>query len=222
MTRRYWNIRSQWDGSAVLSSDKQYRYVLSRIKRTLFSIGDTSVTHADQVNELRTKEFQKALYWIMLNPSAADADFNDATIFRCIRIADNLKYSVIYVYNLFVEIQTNPQILVNLPNWNPYAFDYIEKCFSFAQYNKESRVICAWGECPRMANKRFFTEYMKRANYVRDMADKYKVPAYCLDVTMRTGSPRHPLYFKTDVELYPYNDWTRPNRYYNKYMRLDK
>ena len=104
---------------AILSKDRKYRYVLSRIwdetKPTVMIIG--------------------------LNPSTADETENDPTIIRCIDFAKFWGYGGVYMLNLFGFRATKPKDMFNADE--PIGQDndkYIE------EYSKIcDKVICAWG-----------------------------------------------------------------------------
>lgn len=76
---------------ADLSEDKLYRYHLCRI-------WEPSLTD---------------IAWLMLNPSTADAEKDDATIRRCINFSREWGYGGIRVYNLFALRATNPHVLMS-------------------------------------------------------------------------------------------------------------
>jgi len=104
---------------AILSKDRKYRYVLSRIwdetKPTVMIIG--------------------------LNPSTADETENDPTIIRCIDFAKSWGYGGVYMLNLFGFRATKPTDMFKAEE--PIGQDndkYIE------EYSKIcDKVICAWG-----------------------------------------------------------------------------
>ncbi len=104
---------------AILSEDRKYRYVLSRIwdesKPTVMIIG--------------------------LNPSTADETENDPTIVRCIDFAKSWGYGGVYMLNLFGFRATQPKDMFNtkepIGNENDkYIYEYSKIC---------DKVICAWG-----------------------------------------------------------------------------
>jgi hypothetical protein len=104
---------------AILSADRKYRYVLSRIwdesKPTVMIIG--------------------------LNPSTADEEKNDPTIIRCINFAKNWGYGGVYMLNLFGFRATQPKNMFNAENPigdenDKYIVKYSKIC---------DKVICAWG-----------------------------------------------------------------------------
>ena len=75
-------------GTATLSADRAYRYVLTR-----------------------RWDDGPVMTWIMLNPSTADADTDDPTIRRCIGFARREGCGAIRVVNLFALRATSPNAL---------------------------------------------------------------------------------------------------------------
>lgn len=76
-------------GTAVLSEDGRYRYLLSRI-------WDERLPRAT---------------FVMLNPSTADADTDDPTIRRCLRFAKSWRCGRFNVVNLYALRATDPREL---------------------------------------------------------------------------------------------------------------
>jgi hypothetical protein len=104
---------------AILSKDRKYRYVLSRI----------------------WDESKPMIMIIGLNPSTADETKNDPTITRCINFAKSWEYGGVYMLNLFAFRATLPKDMIEeeepIGNEND---SYINK------YSKLSeKVVCAWG-----------------------------------------------------------------------------
>lgn len=154
---------------AVISECGKYRYLLRRIW-----------DHAKP----------RALF-VMLNPSTADAEIDDATIRSCIRLSTGLGYGSLEVVNLFGLRATNPAELEKAADpIGPQNADIGD-----AAINRCDVVICAWG-AHHMAERR-----------ARDMVAwvrGWKPTAYCLGAT-KSGAPKHPLYIKsgTLLEVYP-------------------
>jgi len=110
---------------ALLSPCRQYRYLL-----------------------WRTWDLDKPkMLWIMLNPSTADAEVNDATISVCMGRARLLGYGGIVVANLFALRATHPQALYAdgvrpicgddmIGRYTRFLMDVVEHC---------GVVVCAWG-----------------------------------------------------------------------------
>ena len=104
---------------AILSEDRKYRYVLSRI----------------------WDESKPMIMIIGLNPSTADETKNDPTITRCMNFAKSWKYGGVYMLNLFAFRATLPKDMIE--EEEPIGDEndsYINK------YSKLSeKVVCAWG-----------------------------------------------------------------------------
>lgn len=119
--------------------------------------------------------------WIMLNPSTADANVDDATIRKCMRFAYMWGHGGIVVVNLFGYRSRTPKTLLTAAD--PVGPDndfYIHEAAHLA-----SRVVCGWGATP------FATE---RARKVPAMLRKVSLrwSPQCLGLTLK-GEPRHPL-----------------------------
>lgn len=112
---------------AILSEDRKYRYVLSRI----------------------WDESKSMVMIIGLNPSTADETIDDPTIVRCIDFAKNWGYGGIYMLNLFAFRATLPKDMFSVENPIGDENDkFIEK------YSKLSdKVICAWGNDGKYKNR---------------------------------------------------------------------
>lgn len=104
---------------AILSSDRQYRYMLSRV----------------------WDENLPMVVFIGLNPSTADETTDDNTIKKCIKFATSWGYGGLYMLNLFAYRSTNPYEMYNVADPvgsknNGYIQEYAKK---------SDKVICAWG-----------------------------------------------------------------------------
>ena len=104
---------------AILSEDKKYRYVLSRI----------------------WDESKPKVMIIGLNPSTADAINDDPTITKCINFAKSWGYGGVYMLNLFAFRTSKPKVMfsadepIGVEN-DKYLIDYSLKC---------DKVVCTWG-----------------------------------------------------------------------------
>lgn len=151
---------------ALISECGKYRYLLRRIW---------------------DHDKQRVLF-IMLNPSTADAEVDDATIRSCIRLSKALGYGSFEVVNLFAWRATDPAKLPTPPSMargpiNPRVIE--------AAVHRCDTVVCAWGAHPYAA---------MNARGVLDIVKLYRPSAYCLGKT-KAGAPKHPLYIKTGTQL---------------------
>jgi hypothetical protein len=156
---------------ATISEDGVYRYELSR--RWSVAVADV---------------------WIMLNPSTADADVDDATIRRCMGFSRSWGAGGIRVVNLFALRATDPEQLRRHPDpIGPDNDGAIALAVSLARI-RDGRVIVAWGS---------HLMSVQRGRHVRDLVGG---PLLCLGTTRR-GAPRHPLYVRGDTRLVT---WPQP------------
>jgi hypothetical protein len=126
----------------------------------------------------------------MLNPSTADHEHNDPTIARCERRAVALGFGSLVVWNLFAFRATDPQMLKSQSD--PVGPDNNRFIHEILIDNKarNGKVVVGWGALGR---------YLHRHVQVLDMANRLKIPFYCLGVT-NSGQPRHPLYVSYEQE----------------------
>lgn len=132
-----------------------------------------------------------ALVFIMLNPSTADAEVDDATIRRCIKFAQAHEFGALEVVNLFAYRATDPKDLrragypVGPENDNHIA----------AAVVSAAAVCLAWG-----AN----VADLERPQIVLPMLRDAGVQLQCLRIT-RSGYPQHPLMLPSSCRLMPFN-----------------
>lgn len=124
----------------------------------------------------------------MLNPSTADAEFDDPTIRRCIRFAREAGHGSLIVGNLFAWRATDPAELLSVNDpigpENDLAISEIA--------NGASIVVCAWGAKP----------FGGRDAAVLSLISKANQRAHCLKLT-RKGHPAHPLYLPASLRPVP-------------------
>lgn len=146
--------------SAIISECGLYRYELRRIWQPKTGL----------------------VCWVMLNPSTADANFDDPTIRRCMSYTARWGYGGIIVVNLFALRATNPKKLYKSENPVGTASSiYIKKA------SREARLtVAAWG---------IQGSYLGRDRIVMEMLYN---PHY-LHLT-KNGSPHHPLRLLNGLE----------------------
>lgn len=126
--------------------------------------------------------------FVMLNPSTADAHFDDPTIRRCIGFAKREGAGGIAVVNLYAYRATDPRDLPNDgskigPKNEVYLYDAIQEA-------NGRPIVCAWGT---KGDGSFFVQWAKG----------YGANLMALGVT-KEGFPKHPLYLASDAPLMPY------------------
>ncbi len=117
----------------------------------------------------------------MLNPSTADADVDDPTIRRCITFAQDWGYAALEVVNLFAYRTPSPRML--FAHEDPVGIGNAEHVLAAA--SSADVVIAAWGGAKGLTLPSLDREL------------------HCLRVN-KDGSPRHPLYVRSDTHPMPY------------------
>ena len=146
-----------------------------------------------------SKEYRYALWriwddskplvmFIGLNPSTANATEDDPTIKSVCRIAKNNGYGGIYMMNCFPYISSNPDGIKR----NPMSEEYNNNML-IVMSSKCKDVVFAWGN---------FDIVRKTC---KDIELSTMFPnAKALHIN-KNGSPKHPLYCKSDIQFVNYN-----------------
>ena len=153
-----------YEKSAIISEDQKYRYELRRIWQSKTGL----------------------VCWVMLNPSTADANFDDHTIRRCMGYAARWGYGGIIVVNLFALRSTDPRNLYqSMQPIGPENDGYI-----FRASDEANITIVAWGNQG---------EYLRRDECVIPVL----IAPHYLALT-KGGYPKHPLRLRKDLEPKPF------------------
>lgn len=156
------------DNGAMFSPDQRYRYKLWRIWN----------------NQLPLLNF------ILLNPSTADAEKDDPTVYRCGQRARHLGYGGLLVTNVFAFRSTDPSRLYEVEDpVGPENDDAI-----LTEARRAGMVICGWGKPGR---------FMDRAFIVRVALHAAGIQLYALGQNL-DGTPKHPLYQLYSKHPVPY------------------
>lgn len=154
--------------NAVISPCGKYRYWLRR---------DAEVMRPER----------SAAFFVMLNPSTADASIDDPTIRRCRGFARTWGCNGLVVANLYSFRATSPKELWR-DDVDPVGIDGDYWLRRLLGEHKD--VVCAWGAHAKP----------DRVDLFREIAAAAGANLYCLGTT-KAGAPRHPLYIKADTEL---------------------
>lgn len=163
---------------AILSDDRAYRYLLTRD-----DVGGASGCRVS---------------FIMVNPSTADEEVDDATIRKCVGFARRWDYSSLSVVNLFAERTPDVRVLgrrsiIRDPR-GPLNDHYVKMAMATGHL-----VVAAWGRLDKLP-----PALRHQASYVVGLARGLGVQLRCLGRTAG-GDPCHPLMlaYATRLEDYP-------------------
>lgn len=150
---------------------------------------DAVISECGKFRYRLTRTWDEALRpscFLMLNPSTADAEQDDATIRSCMRLSRAQGAGGIVVVNLYAYRATDPADLrkAGYPV-GPENDEHVRKAAE-----QGHPVIAAWG-----ANAQPL-----RVWHVKQLLKKAGVTVHCFGVTKK-GQPGHPLYVETAREL---------------------
>lgn len=143
---------------AVLSSCETYRYQLWRI----------------------WDDTKPKVMFLMLNPSTADANKDDATIRKCMRYSIKWNYGGFYVGNLYGYRATDRSVIKSVDN--PIGDENQNHLLELSK--KCDKIVCAWGNEEGRPERIF--SILDNLYYLKLNKD-------------REQSPAHPLYLKGDL-----------------------
>lgn len=160
-------------GTATFDATERYRYTLSR----------------------QWSDGGRFVLWLMLNPSTATADVDDATIANCGRFSRHWGFDGLRVANLFAFRSRHPEDLLTTSDpvgpENDQAID--------TQVRECARVVTAWGSHVRIR------ELLEpRARVVLARVRALKLNAGHLGRN-KDGQPKHPLYLSPARGVF--QDW---------------
>jgi hypothetical protein len=137
----------------------------------------------------------RRIVFVMLNPSTADASFDDPTIRRCRGFAKRLVGGSMEVVNLYALRATKPEHLLHHPDpIGPENVWVIQKAIREADL-----VVAAWG-----ANvEKVAPLAVPPIKLVMNSCEGHGVDLTCLGET-EAGHPRHPLYLPSDASCVPW------------------
>ncbi|MEW9855890.1 DUF1643 domain-containing protein [Novosphingobium sp. M1R2S20] len=159
--------------TAVISDCGRYRY---RLERGGHGDGATAV--------------------IMVNPSTADAEQDDATIRKLKGFGERNQWGRIIVGNLFAYRATNVRDLGKVSDpVGPENDDHLWRIVSSVD-----RIVVAWGPVSKQPK-------YQRARFRRFLAIAGSTPMFSIGPVANCGHPKHPLMLGYDNPLLP---WSAP------------
>jgi hypothetical protein len=166
--------------TAVFSSCGLYRYHLTRDCRTPLGGGS------------------KAMAFVMLNPSTADATHDDPTVRRCRGFAEREGCVSFDIVNLYAYRTPSPRDLFDAaaagidprgPENDRYLLDTIRR------FGRDGNLlVAAWGAHALLSDVGWFAEKVNKERM------HGPVEVWCLGRT-KAGQPRHPLMLRSDSPL---------------------
>lgn len=155
---------------AIISDCGKYRYRLER------DIGRFSNT---------------AIAFIMVNPSTADGEVDDATIRKCMGFAERQGFGRLIVGNKFAWRATDVKELRAAPDAiGPENNAHLGQIIRDADI-----IVAAWGPLAKLPDR-----LRSRWRKVSDLAESFGKPLHCFG-TAQDGHPRHPLMLAYDTKL---------------------
>jgi hypothetical protein len=137
--------------------------------------------------------------FVMLNPSAADADQDDRTIVRCMHYARRWGYGGLTITNLYALRSTDARALRHHPDpVGPQNDAHLME-----QAARAALVVCAWGDGRDTMGGRYPEG---RGPYVERLLRAALGPAATLHIRQlgKNGGPNHPLYLSASLTPQPW------------------
>lgn len=179
-----------------IRGEKAKKYILDNTKPSLI-MPDLLTKSSAIISECGLYRYQLTRTWgigkpavfVMLNPSTADANEDDATIRRCISFAKKWNCGGIIVVNLFAYRATDPKELHAVAD--PQGPGNLTHVFNAARCSQ--LIVCAWGAYNKLNGQdKKIIDCIKRATNMVDIV--------CLGTT-KAGHPKHPLYLPKDAPM---------------------
>lgn len=164
--------RADVSGRAIFSACGLYRYTLERSWASL----------------------PRYVLWLMLNPSTADAEKNDATIRRCLGYARAWGYTGILVGNLYAWRSTSPAGLLAAAAKGADIIGPENDRYVRGLVRRSSLVVCAWGRSGPLTAAKF--QVMQLFRPPREIG----VPDLHLLRMNANQEPAHPLRLPKSLE----------------------
>lgn len=187
---------------AVITKDGTYRLSLIREWRDIDSHDD-----ANWYLNPKNKWQPRPVVFIMLNPSTADGEVDDATIRKCVKFAQRWKFERLEVVNLFSFRATDPQVMkAGVLEGGDHSANnraIVDAC------SRAGLVVCAWGSHGRFTARDWeVMRLLKDTGFWTSPGSTSKIKALAINTD---GTPKHPLYCKDDSVLVDMQ-WTMGTR----------
>ena len=153
---------------AFLDPTRKYRYSLGRM----------------------VSDLDGTVCFILLNPSTADSEYDDATVRRCIGFCQDWGFGNLQIVNLFSLRATSPKKLPRARN----PVGKLGDSSITAACKTSHRIVAGWGNHGGL---------QARSSEVLKLLFPFREKLFCFGLTS-LGEPRHPLYLKKTALLIPF------------------
>jgi hypothetical protein len=145
----------------------------------------------------RTWDDKPPVVFVMLNPSTADAEEDDPTIRKCVRLAKHWNHGGIYVVNLFALRSSSPYGLKKVDDpIGPKNDTHIDATV-LATVGIGGKAIVSWGASLSQSGFKHIKRLYRRMDEVLGLLKG--VDLHCVGKTDE-GFPRHPLFVREDTQ----------------------
>ncbi len=136
-------------------------------------------------------EPEKMVNFVMLNPSKADSEIDDATIRKCIGFCKEWGYEGFYVTNLFAWRETDAKAVAKLLDKGIDVIGSENDMYINKYANISDITVIAWGNsCPKKG---------ERVKKVMKILEDQNL--FAIGEPTKQGNPRHPLMISYKVDL---------------------
>lgn len=142
-------------------------------------------------DDLLTTGELRFLVWVGLNPSTADEQALDPTLKRIRAFTQREGYHGFVMLNLFAWRDTDPDQMMR--EMDPVGRENDDTLRKWSKPGQ--KIVCAWGN---------HGGHLSRWRKVAEMMKAAGAELVCLS-TNADGSPKHPLYVKSDTPLQPWS-----------------
>lgn len=159
------------ENDAIISPDQTYRYLLTR---RVQGNGNTQGL---------------CVLWVMVNPSTANADVDDATIRKVMGYSRRWGATHARVVNLYALRSRDVRMLAT--HYEPVGPE--NDSHITLQCGWADQVICAWGSKDKLRGVKGAEDRILRVMQIIRSSTRFRnIPVYCLGQT-QGGDPLHPL-----------------------------
>lgn len=142
----------------------------------------------------RLQGYGKPFMLCMLNPSTADSVQDDPTIRRCLGFARREEAQALLVVNIYALRATSPNELRNVIDPVGPENNRVLREFARQAAHADAPIVCAWGSN---------VPHIERARQVIQTFHAAGAAMVCFGKN-KGGSPKHPLYLRSDAPLVPF------------------